>query len=144
MEKVATRSQKGLAGVRAYLKSQERKAIKCRQERGLQGLTTDEIVRTVFDEVITLEDRNSFTPTAGKIYGGMVKRLYDIERIRSVYEGWAYVAQKLTLDVCGDGAVVDIGDTKWGVWYLRDKSAEYVFEKYVREQLEILTGRTFA
>jgi hypothetical protein len=143
MEKVATRSQKGLAGVRAYLKAQERKAIKEKTENGITGVTWEEVTSRVFDEVIAIDDRNSFTPTAGKIYGGVVKRLYKIDRIRSVYEGWSYVGAKLTRDICGQESLTKIGNTKWGTWLVRDKSAEHVLEQKIREQLEILTGRTF-
>jgi hypothetical protein len=143
MEKIATRSQKGMAGVREYLKSQERKAFKEKTENGITGVTWEEVTRRVFDDVIALQDRASFTTTAGKIYGGVVKRLYKIEKIRSVYEGWQYVALKLTREVCGDESIIRFGNLKNGTWLIRDKSAEYVLEQKLREQLEILTGRTF-
>lgn len=144
MEKVVTRSQKGLAGVRAYLKSQERKAQRQKEIAGVTGITFEEVVGRVFDEVITLDDRAAFTPTAGKIYGGVVKRLYGIDRIRSVYEGWAYVGKKLTQDICGQESISKFDDTKWGTWLIRDKSAEFVLDGKLREQLAILTGRSFA
>lgn len=137
------RGDKGLAGVREYLAAQERKAVKDKEESGVVGVTWEEVTRRVFDEVIRPEDNHVFYPTGGKIYGGMVKRLYDIDRIRSVYEGWQYVAHKLTRDLCGEESIQKIGGSKWGTWMIRDKSAEVVLEKKLREQLEILTGRSF-
>jgi hypothetical protein len=142
MTKSITRAQKGLAGVREYLKSQERQSINKKQMCGLSGVTYEEVVRRVFDKHVTLADRSAFTPTNGKVYGGMVKRIYGISKISSVYEGWSNVAAQRTREICGSGSLIKFGDTVWGNWLMRDESAVHVLENQLREQLEILTGRT--
>jgi predicted nucleotidyltransferase len=148
------RNYDGILGIRHYINNRfsnaetVREKLKQRFNQTNIGISMDKVSLEVFDQYVRPSDKFAFTKENGYIWGRINKDRYQITKLRSPREGWMYAAKKLTEQKCGTGSIYradeypdGTSDTKYGVWYLRDETAAYIFRQEITNQLSILLDR---